>query len=230
MKFPSLPPFFREKKEKKQKCFALWPCRLTESQPVVHDVTSNIPVPEVMKLIWWSVSDVGIKKAGFYWSWSDGLCHARSHRVGMLASGSFFTFPWKCLWWCLVKKLKSSDEEQQTLDELHYNSKPCSLCSSDGLLWTWFIFSRKKVGHPIKKQWSWSWTPDTCWVVEQLFLCFGARKTRPFGSCTIPAFQLKPNSQISWDWSLTWTVCIAAAKKKVTLNSWRHRSVACWEK
>lgn len=30
-----------------------------------HDVTSNIPVPEVMKLIWWSVSDVDIKKKAF---------------------------------------------------------------------------------------------------------------------------------------------------------------------
>lgn len=29
---------------------------------MVHDVTSNIPVPEVMTLIWWSVSDVDIKK------------------------------------------------------------------------------------------------------------------------------------------------------------------------
>lgn len=68
MKFPSLSPFLKkkkEKREKKQKYLALWPCRLTESQPVVHDVTSNIPVPEVMKLIWWSVSDVGLKQQAF---------------------------------------------------------------------------------------------------------------------------------------------------------------------
>lgn len=39
--------------------------------PVVQDVTSNILVPEVMKLIWWSVSDMG-KKQSPYRSYSSG--------------------------------------------------------------------------------------------------------------------------------------------------------------
>lgn len=48
-------------------------------RPVVQNVTSDILVPEVMKLIWWSVSDMANKQSP-YWSSSTGsaalLCNA----------------------------------------------------------------------------------------------------------------------------------------------------------
>lgn len=40
-------------------------------RPVVQNVTSDILVLEVMKLIWWSVGDMANKQSS-YWSWSTG--------------------------------------------------------------------------------------------------------------------------------------------------------------
>lgn len=56
---------------------------------MVQDVTSNIPVPEVMKLIWWSVSDVGIKNKPF-WSSSSGVSRACNARGSNASLGIFF--------------------------------------------------------------------------------------------------------------------------------------------
>lgn len=61
--------------------FFYMPSSLADKQspgPVVQHVTSDILVPEVMKLIWWSVSDMANKQSP-YWSWSTGstpLCSA----------------------------------------------------------------------------------------------------------------------------------------------------------
>lgn len=52
------------------------PCSGADRQrhgPVVQTVTSDIPVPEVMKLIWWSVVNMANKQS-LYWSRSTGSC------------------------------------------------------------------------------------------------------------------------------------------------------------
>lgn len=40
-------------------------CADRAPSPVVQDVTSDILLPEVMKLIWWSVSDMGNKQSPY---------------------------------------------------------------------------------------------------------------------------------------------------------------------
>lgn len=52
------------------------PCSLADQHspcPVVQSVTSDILVPEVMKLIWRSVSDMANEQSP-YWTWSTGGC------------------------------------------------------------------------------------------------------------------------------------------------------------